>query len=48
VVENVARLGCRNWKIVALNRGGWRKILKEAETYPGLERRWREREGSGF
>ena len=34
--EDVARLGCRNWKIVALNREGWRKHLKEAEAHPGL------------
>jgi hypothetical protein len=43
VVEDVARLGCRNWKVVALNREGWRKLLKEAEAHPGLQRRWRER-----
>ena len=36
VEEDVARLGCRNWKIVALNREGWRKFLKEAEAHPGL------------
>jgi hypothetical protein len=36
VEEDVARLGCRNWKIVALNREGWRKLLKEAEVHPGL------------
>jgi hypothetical protein len=36
VVEDVARLGCRNWKVVALNREGWRKLLKEAEAHPGL------------
>ena len=36
VEEDVARLGCRNWKIVALNREGWRKLLKEAEAHPGL------------
>jgi hypothetical protein len=36
VVEDVARLGCRNWKVVTLNREGWRKRLKEAETHPGL------------
>jgi len=23
---DVARLGCRNWKIVALNREGWKKL----------------------
>jgi hypothetical protein len=34
--EVVARLGCRNWKVVALNREGWRKLLKEAEAHPGL------------
>jgi hypothetical protein len=27
VEEGVARLGCRNWKVVALNREGWRKLL---------------------
>ena len=36
VEEDAARLGCRNWTIVALNREGWRKLLKEAETRPGL------------
>jgi hypothetical protein len=36
VVEDVARLECRNWKVVALNREGWRKLLKEAEAHPGL------------
>jgi len=36
VKEDVARLECRNWKVVALNREGWRKLLKEAEAHPGL------------
>jgi hypothetical protein len=36
VEEDVARLGCRNWKVVALNREGWRKLLKEAEAHPEL------------
>ena len=36
VEEDVARRGCRNWKIVTLNREGWRKLLKEAEAHPGL------------
>ena len=36
VEEDLARLGCRNWKIVALNWEGWRKLLKEAEDHPGL------------
>ena len=33
--EDVARLGCRNWKVVAINREGWRKLLKETEAHPG-------------
>jgi len=33
--EDVARLGCGTWKEVALNREGWRKLLKEAEAHPG-------------
>ena len=36
VEEDVARLGCRNWTIVALNREGWSKFLKEAEAHRGL------------
>jgi hypothetical protein len=36
VEEDVARLGCRNSTIVALNREGWKKLLKEAEAHPGL------------
>jgi hypothetical protein len=36
VEEDVARLGCRNWTIVALSRKGWNKLLKEAEAHPGL------------
>jgi hypothetical protein len=33
---DVARLGCRNWKIAVLNRKRWKKLLKEAEAHPGL------------
>jgi len=49
VKENAAKLGCRNWTVVVLNREGGRKLLKEAEAHPGavvpLEReRERERE----
>ena len=36
VEEDVVRLGCRNWKIVALNREGLKKLLREAEAHPGL------------
>ena len=36
VEEDVGRLGCRNWKILALDREGWRKLLKEAEAHHGL------------
>ena len=34
--EDAAKLGCRNWTVVALNREGWRKLSKEAEAHPGL------------
>jgi len=36
VKEDAAKLGCRNWIVVTLNWEGWRKLLKEAETHPGL------------
>jgi len=36
VKEDAAKLGCRNWIAVALNREGWRKLLMEAEVHPGL------------
>jgi hypothetical protein len=36
VKEDVARLGCRNWKIATINRKGWKKLLKEAEAHPRL------------
>jgi hypothetical protein len=36
VKEDAAKLGCRNGTVVALNREGWRKRLKEAEAHPGL------------
>jgi len=36
VKEDAAKLGCRNWTVVALNGEGWRKLQKEAETHPGL------------
>jgi len=35
-LTDAAKLGCINWTIVALNREGWRKLLKEAEAQPGL------------
>jgi len=36
VKEDAAKLGCRNWTIIDLNREGWRKLSKEAETQSGL------------
>jgi hypothetical protein len=36
VEEDVARLECRNLKVVTLNWEGWRKLSKEAEAHPGL------------
>ena len=34
--EDAAKLGCRNWTVVALNREGWRKFWKEADAHSGL------------
>jgi len=36
VKKDAAKLGCSNWTVVALNREGWRKLLKEAKAHPGL------------
>jgi hypothetical protein len=36
VKDDAAKLACRNWRVVALNREGWRKLLKEAEAHPRL------------
>jgi hypothetical protein len=36
VEEDVERLERRNWRIAALNREEWRKLLKQAEAHPGL------------
>jgi hypothetical protein len=36
VKVDAAKLGCRNWTVVALSREGWRKLLREAEAHPGL------------
>jgi hypothetical protein len=36
VKEDVAKLECRNWTVLGLNREGWRKLLKEAEAHSGL------------
>jgi len=35
-MEDAAKLGCRNWTVVALNWEEWKKLLKEAETHPWL------------
>ena len=36
VKEDAAKLGCINWTVVAVNREGWRKLLKKAEAQHGL------------
>jgi len=32
VKEDAAKLGCRNWTVIALNQEGWRKLKKEAKA----------------
>ena len=36
VKEDTAKLECRNWTVVTLQREGWRNLLEEAEAHPGL------------
>jgi hypothetical protein len=35
-MEDVRKLGERNWRNAARNRDGWRKLLKKALTQNGL------------
>ena len=34
--EDVARVGCRNWRINAQSREEWRKLIEEVKSYVGL------------
>ncbi|KAJ4439138.1 hypothetical protein ANN_15095 [Periplaneta americana] len=36
VMDDIKRLGVKNWWTVAKDRDRWRRILKEAETRSGL------------
>ena len=36
VKEDAAKLGCRNWTVVTLNREGRRKHVKETDAHAGL------------
>ena len=38
VKEDTAKLGCRNWTVVTLNREGWRKLLKPTPGCRVLEK----------
>lgn len=33
--EDVARVGCRNWRINAQSRTEWRKFIEEVRSHPG-------------
>jgi hypothetical protein len=34
--EDVALVGCRNWRIHALSKEEWRKLIKEVKCQPGM------------
>jgi len=34
--DDTMKLGCRNWRADAQDRGRWRHLLKEAKAHPGL------------
>jgi hypothetical protein len=36
VEEDVRKLGCRNWRMAARNRDGWRRIKEAAKAHFGL------------
>jgi hypothetical protein len=36
VMRDAERLGVRNWRIKAKDRGGWRRLLELAKTLHGL------------
>jgi hypothetical protein len=34
VEEDITKLGCRNWRADAQDRGHWRHLLEEAKAHP--------------
>jgi hypothetical protein len=34
--EDVAEVGCRNWRINAHSREEWRKLIEEVKCHPGM------------
>jgi len=36
VMRDAERLGVRNWRIKAKDRGGWRRLLKSAKALNGF------------
>jgi hypothetical protein len=34
--EDVARVGCRNWRLNALSRDQWRKLTEEVKSHPEM------------
>jgi hypothetical protein len=34
--EDVARVGCRNWRSNALSREQWRNLIEEVKSHPGM------------
>jgi hypothetical protein len=34
--EDVARVGCRNWRINVQSRQQWRKLVEEVKCHPGM------------
>ena len=36
VEEDARKLGCRNWRAAAQDRGRWRHLLEETKAHPEL------------
>jgi hypothetical protein len=37
--EDVARVGCRNWRINVQSRQEWRKLVEEVKCHPGRKKK---------
>jgi hypothetical protein len=46
--EDVARVGCRNWRLNAQSREEWRKLTEELRSHPGMGSHGKKKNGLIF
>ena len=39
--NNIAQVGCRNWKINAQSRETWQKLTEEVTSHPRIQYQWK-------